>query len=90
MKESPHFHVQELAQGMFACVHKSGGGAYSNAGIVDLGDQTLVIDAFDSMAAGRDLRQTAEELLAIIKDLNSIIQMQLKAVAAANHLVFNS
>ncbi len=61
--ESNHFNVKELANGVYACIHKPGGGAYSNAGIVDLGDQTIVVDAFDSMAAGRDLRQAAEGLL---------------------------
>ncbi|MGD8752315.1 MAG: MBL fold metallo-hydrolase, partial [Anaerolineales bacterium] len=40
-----------------------GGAAYTNAGIIDLGDRTLVVDAFDSLAAGRDLRQIAETLL---------------------------
>ena len=60
---SQHFRVEELASGVYACIHKSGGGAYSNAGIVDLGDQTIVVDAFDTMIAGRALRQTAEALL---------------------------
>ena len=36
------------------------GGAYANAAIIDLGDRTLVLDAFDTMAAGSDLRKTAE------------------------------
>ena len=59
---SRHFDVEELADGVFACIHKPGGGAYSNAGIVDLGGQTIVVDAFDTMAAGQDLRQAAESL----------------------------
>jgi glyoxylase-like metal-dependent hydrolase (beta-lactamase superfamily II) len=69
MEESPHFNVKELASGVYACIHKPGGGAYSNAGIVNLGDQTIVIDAFDSLAAGRDLRQTAEALVGRPVDL---------------------
>lgn len=60
--ESDHFKLHHLAEGVFACTHKPGGGAYSNAGIVDLGGQTMVVDAFDTMAAGGDLRQAAEEL----------------------------
>jgi glyoxylase-like metal-dependent hydrolase (beta-lactamase superfamily II) len=63
LEESKHFKVKELANGVYACIHKPGGGAYSNAGIVDLGDQTIVVDAFDTMIAGHDLRQTAEVLL---------------------------
>jgi cyclase len=62
-EESRHFTVEALADGVVACIHKPGGGAYSNAGIVDLGDQTLVVDAFDSITAGQDLRRTAEDLL---------------------------
>jgi glyoxylase-like metal-dependent hydrolase (beta-lactamase superfamily II) len=64
MQASRHFRVEELADGVYACIHKPGGGAYSNAGIVDLGDRTVVVDAFDTMVAGYDLRQTAEVLLA--------------------------
>ena len=62
VEESQHFTLEELANGVYACVHKSGGGAFSNAGIIDLGDKTIVVDAFDTMAAGRDLRQVAETL----------------------------
>jgi cyclase len=57
-----HFTLNPLANGVYACVHKPGGAAYSNAGIIDLGDRTLLVDAFDTLAAGRDLRQTAEVL----------------------------
>jgi cyclase len=57
-----HFTLNPLADGVYACVHKPGGAAYSNAGIIDLGDRTLLVDAFDTLAAGRDLRQTAEAL----------------------------
>ena len=63
LEESKHFTVEKIADGAYACLHKPGGAAYSNAGIIDLGDRTVVIDAFDTMAAGRDLRKTAETLL---------------------------
>lgn len=62
LEESRHFTLEKLADGVYACLHKPGGAAYSNAGIIDLGDRTVVIDAFDTMAAGRDLRKTAETL----------------------------
>jgi hypothetical protein len=34
---SKHFTLQPLTQGVYACIHKPGGGAFSNAGIIDLG-----------------------------------------------------
>lgn len=58
--ESRHFSLKPLADGVYACVHKPGGAAYSNAGIIDLGTHTLVVDAFNTLTAGRDLRQAAE------------------------------
>lgn len=60
--ETPHFTVEALAQGVYACIHKPGGAAFSNAGIIDLGGRTLVVDAHEFLAAGRALRRTAETL----------------------------
>lgn len=60
--ESEHFALNPLTDGVYACIHKPGGAAYSNAGIIDLGDRTIVVDAFDTLMAGRALRQTAETL----------------------------
>jgi glyoxylase-like metal-dependent hydrolase (beta-lactamase superfamily II) len=60
--ESKHFSIELLTNGVYAGIHKPGGAAFSNAGIVDLGDHTLLVDAFDTLVAGRDLRRTAETL----------------------------
>lgn len=60
--KSPHFTIQKLCDGVFAVLHKEGGGAIGNAGIVDLGDSTLVFDTFISHLAARDLRLAAGEL----------------------------
>jgi cyclase len=60
--ESQHFAIHELAEGVFAAIHREGGGAYSNAGIIDLGGQTLVFDTFDMVVAARDLLKAAKEL----------------------------
>jgi len=60
--ESKHFTLKPLTQGVYACIHKPGGAAFSNAGIIDLGGRTLVVDAFHTRTAGRDLRQAAEAL----------------------------
>lgn len=62
LPESKHFALHQLAEGVFAAVHKPGGAAYSNAGIIDLGDRTVIIDTFDLPVAAEDLRAAAEEL----------------------------
>jgi cyclase len=59
---STHFKLESLTQGVYACIHKPGGGAFSNAGIIELGGRTLVVDAFQTRAAGCALRQAAEAL----------------------------
>jgi glyoxylase-like metal-dependent hydrolase (beta-lactamase superfamily II) len=51
-----------LADGAYAAIHVEGGAAIGNAGIVDLGDRTLVYDAFMSPQAAVDLRAAAENL----------------------------
>lgn len=50
-----HFQVRPLAEGVYACIHKFGGEAICNAGVVDLGDFTLVIDPFMTPAAALNL-----------------------------------
>ncbi|MEN6369873.1 MAG: MBL fold metallo-hydrolase [Thermotogota bacterium] len=60
--KSKHFDLIPLVDGVYACIHKAGGAASSNAGIIDLGDRTVLVDAFNTVAAGRDLRATAEAL----------------------------
>jgi len=57
-----HYTVNELAEGVFAAIHKYGGQAYSNSGIIDLGDETVVIDTGNSEIAGIELRQIAKLL----------------------------
>jgi cyclase len=59
---SEHFELKQLAEGVYAAIATVGGAAYSNAGIIDLGDQTLVFDTFDSPQAADDLRVAAETL----------------------------
>ena len=59
---SKHFRLQQLADGVYAAVHIDGGAAIGNAGIVDLGDRTLVYDTFLTPQAAEDLRIAAEAL----------------------------
>ncbi|MBN1815121.1 MAG: MBL fold metallo-hydrolase, partial [Anaerolineae bacterium] len=59
---SPHFELSELTPGIWAAVATEDGSARSNAGIVDLGTQTLIFDAFDSPDAAFDLLAAAQEI----------------------------
>lgn len=62
LPESEHFELQELANGVYAALGRAASPTFSNAGIIDLGEQTLVLDAFELPAAGFDLRAAAERL----------------------------
>jgi glyoxylase-like metal-dependent hydrolase (beta-lactamase superfamily II) len=59
---SEHFTLEEVAEGVYAAIAIEGKAAFSNAGIVDLGDRTIVFDAFEASIAAQDLRQAAESL----------------------------
>jgi len=60
--DSRHFKVEELAKGVYAAIHREGGWAVANAGIIDIGEYSLVFDTFITVQAAGDLRQAAEEL----------------------------
>ena len=58
-----NFFIQQLAPGVWAAIQNDHGGhAISNAGIVDLGDKTLVFDAFINQSAAAELKKVAEQL----------------------------
>jgi glyoxylase-like metal-dependent hydrolase (beta-lactamase superfamily II) len=59
---SNHFNLHKLADGVFAAIAVSGGAAISNAGIIDLGDRTLIFDTFMTPQAAHDLRLAAQQL----------------------------
>jgi cyclase len=59
---SEHFTVNEIASGVYALIASAGGGAGSNAGIIDLGDQILVFDTFMTPLAAGDLKKACEQL----------------------------
>jgi cyclase len=61
--ETKHFDLHQLAEGVYAAIHKEGGAAYSNAGIVDIGERVLVFDAFDMLSAAKELRSAIEKLI---------------------------
>jgi cyclase len=62
LPESKHFRLQQLAEGVYAAIHRDGGAAIGNAGIVALGDCTLVFDTFLAPQPAEDLRNAAEAL----------------------------
>jgi len=58
-----NFSIQQLAPGVWAAIQNDQfGKAICNAGIIDLGDKTLVFDPFMTPEAARELRTVAEEL----------------------------
>jgi cyclase len=59
---SPHFRLEQLAPGAYAAIATDDGGAGANAGIVDLGDRTVIFDSFLSPAAARDLLRAVDAL----------------------------
>jgi cyclase len=59
---SRHFSIKQLASGVYAVINNEEGWAICNAGIIDLGDRTLVYDTFTSPQAAKDLKQAAEGL----------------------------
>ncbi len=57
---SDHFDFREVAAGTYAAIASERGLAVSNAGVVDVGDLTVVFDTFSSHLAAEDLRRAAE------------------------------
>lgn len=60
---SRHFHLEQLAEGIYAALSIDGTGSMSNAGIIDLGETTLIFDTFATPQAAQDLRSAAEQLI---------------------------
>jgi glyoxylase-like metal-dependent hydrolase (beta-lactamase superfamily II) len=48
--ESENFKIIELNDGIYGCIHKIGGKAICNAGIIDNGKETIIFDTFLSPA----------------------------------------
>jgi len=62
MFESKHFELQKLADGVYAAIPKVRGHAICNAGIIDLGDKTLIFDTFMSPIAAQDLPAAVKKM----------------------------
>lgn len=61
MPDSKHFQVERLADGVYAAIASEQGYAICNAGIIDLGDKTIVFDSFKTPDAAEDLLRAAHE-----------------------------
>lgn len=57
-----NFSLIKLDDGVYACIHKFGGKAICNAGIVDNGNETIIFDSFLSPEASKELIEVTEEL----------------------------
>ncbi len=58
--DSRHFAFEEVATDTYAAIATATGWAVGNAGVVDLGDLTVVFDTFSNHLAAADLRAAAE------------------------------
>ncbi len=59
---SRHFQLRDLGDGIYAAIATDGGWAVCNAGIIALGDCTLVFDTFVNQTAALDLKMAAEHV----------------------------
>lgn len=60
--ETKHFDLIKLDEGVYACIHKIGGKAICNSGIVDNGVSTIIFDSFLSPDAAEELIETLKHL----------------------------
>ncbi len=58
--ESSNFDLISLTDGVFACIHKTGGKAICNAGIIDNGKETIVFDCFLSPAVAAEIPEVIQ------------------------------
>jgi len=59
---SRHFNIENISDGVYAAIAKEGTGSVSNAGIINVGEHSIIFDTFNTQQASEDLNQTAFEL----------------------------
>jgi cyclase len=62
VQKSRHFTMQELATGIYAAIATDGAWAICNAGIIDLGHETVIFDTFVNQIPARELKEVAQEV----------------------------
>lgn len=60
--KSKYFNLEKITDGVFIVLSIPRSGSFGNAGIVDLGDRTLIYDTFESPIIAEDLRVASEFL----------------------------
>lgn len=60
--QSEHFTLHSLAEGVYAAIATELGAGFSNAGLIDLGNRTLIFDAFENPQASQDLLEACRQL----------------------------
>ncbi|MCP8968256.1 MBL fold metallo-hydrolase [Ectobacillus ponti] len=60
--EYGHFRLTEAADGVFAAISIPGTGSVGNAAIIDLGEETLIVDTFTTIGAAEELQEAAIRL----------------------------
>ncbi|WP_163099197.1 MBL fold metallo-hydrolase [Peribacillus alkalitolerans] len=61
--ESKHFELFEVKKGVYVALVTSSGGGFANAGLIDLGDQIVIFDTFNTPQAAEDLRKAAQGVI---------------------------
>lgn len=59
---SKHFILERVSPNVYAAIAKEGSGSVANAGFVNLGDNSIVFDTFNTQQASEDLRNIAEKV----------------------------
>ena len=62
LPEPKHFRIEQVADGVYAAINRQDGWAIGNAGIVNIGDTTVVFDTTLTPASAAELRDSAEYL----------------------------
>ena len=62
LPSSENFELIELTEGVYACIHKFGGKAICNVGIIDNGKETLIFDTFLSPSVAEELLDMVDEM----------------------------
>jgi cyclase len=62
MPKSRCFTFEQVADGVFAAIADLDRGGFGNAGVIDLGNQTVIFDTGETPISGQDLKTAAEEL----------------------------
>ncbi len=61
-QQSKYFRINEVVDGVYAAVSKTGSGSLGNAAIINLGDATLIVDTSMSINAANQLKEVAKLL----------------------------